>query len=101
MPREEHEFVSEISNIEIIAVGSAIRELAMNAKFVMCIDNENYPIDLTVHMVYKIVYDESADKRGWIRVVDNTGEEYLYSARKFVPVQIPKEAEQSFGMVAA
>ena len=68
----------------------------MNTKFVMCIDNESYPIDLTVHMVYKVLPDEAADKRGWIRVLDNTGEDYLYPARKFVPVQIPAEAEPSF-----
>jgi hypothetical protein len=73
----------------------------MNAKFVMCIHNENYPVDLTVHMVYKVLPDESADKRGWIRIVDNTGEDYLYPARKFVPVQIPEEAERGFELEVA
>ena len=73
----------------------------MNSKFVMCIDNEKYPIDLTVHMVYKVLLDESANRRGWIRIVDNTGEDYLYPARKFVPVQLPAEAEQSFEAVPA
>lgn len=73
----------------------------MSTKFVMCVDNEGYPVDLTIHMVYKVIPDEKADPRGWIRVVDNTGEDYLYPARKFVPVQIPEEAEYSFELEAA
>lgn len=73
----------------------------MNTKFVMCIDNEGYPIDLTLHKVYKVVPDEKADKRGWIRILDNTGEDYLYPARKFVPVQIPEAAEHSFELAVA
>jgi hypothetical protein len=73
----------------------------MNAKFVMCINNENYPIDLTVHKVYKVLPDEKADKHGWVRIVDNTGEDYLYPARKFMPVQLPEEAEQTFNLEVA
>jgi hypothetical protein len=73
----------------------------MNAKFVMCIDNESQPIDLTLRRVYKVIPDEKADKRGWIRVVDDSGEDYLYPVSAFVPVQIPEEAEQSFELAIA
>lgn len=67
----------------------------------MCVDNESHPIDLTLHKVYKVVLDEGADKHGWIRIVDNTGEDYLYPSRKFVPVQIPETAEQGFELTPA
>jgi hypothetical protein len=73
----------------------------MSAKFVMCIDNKSHPIDLTLHKVYRILPDEKGEKHGWIRIVDDTGEDYLYPARKFVPVQIPEEAERSFDLEVA
>ena len=73
----------------------------MNAKFVMCINNKSYPHDLALHKVYKIIPDEKGEESGWIRIVDETGEDYLYSAKHFVPVQIPEEAEPSFDLAVA
>jgi hypothetical protein len=71
----------------------------MTSEFMICTDNESYPVDLTVHMVYKVLPDEKAEQRGWICVIDNSGEDYLYPARKFVAVQIPAEAGRSFDLV--
>lgn len=68
----------------------------MNAKFVMCINNKSYSRDLALHKVYKVIPDAKGEASGWIRIVDETGEDYLYAAKYFVPVQIPEEAEQSF-----
>lgn len=68
----------------------------MSAKFVMCIDNKAYPRDLALHKVYKDIATEQERVGGWVRVVDETGEDYLYSAASFVPVQFPVEAEKSF-----
>ncbi|MCC6458071.1 MAG: hypothetical protein IT328_24175 [Caldilineaceae bacterium] len=45
--------------------------------------------------------DEKEEQGGWLRIVDETGEDYLYSARHFVPVQIPQEAEQTFDLEVA
>lgn len=73
----------------------------MTARFVMCIDNKSYPRDLTLHKVYKVIPDEKAENHGWVRVIDETGEDYLYSIKHFVPVQIPVEAEQSFDLAVA
>lgn len=73
----------------------------MNAKYVMCIDNKTHPRDLALHKVYKVLSTEKEEQGGWVRVVDETGEDYLYEAYHFVPVQIPVEAEQSFVLIAA
>jgi hypothetical protein len=73
----------------------------MNAKFVMCIDNKNYEHDLTLHKVYKVISTEKEDLHGWIRIVDETGEDYLYSKQRFVLVRIPESAEQSFELEPA
>jgi hypothetical protein len=73
----------------------------MNAKFVLCIDNKTYPRDLALHKVYKVLSTEKEEQGGWVRVVDETGEDYLYEAYHFVPVQIPEEAERSFELEVA
>lgn len=73
----------------------------MSAKFVMCVDNKSYPRDLALHKVYKVISTEKEREGGWVRIVDETGEDYLYSAKHFVPVQIPEMAEQSFDLEVA
>jgi hypothetical protein len=41
----------------------------MSAKFVMCIDNKTYPIDLALHKVYKVLTTEAEAQHGWVRVI--------------------------------
>lgn len=71
----------------------------MNAKYVMCINNEGYLASLTLRRVYKVISTEKEEQRGWLRVVDDTEEDYLFPATRFVPVQIP--AERSFGCASS
>lgn len=73
----------------------------MNAKYVMCIKNEGYLVSLTLRRVYKVISTEKEEQGGWLRVVDDTDEDYLFPAPRFVPVQIPEEAERSFDLVIA
>jgi hypothetical protein len=70
----------------------------MNAKYGMCINNKGYPLDLTLHKVYRILPDGKGEKHGMIRIVDDIGEDYLYPEKHFVPIQIPEVAEQSFDL---
>ena len=55
---------------------------------VFCIDNEGYPVALELFATYKTIGDEQAEKRGLIRVIDESGEDYLYPRSRFVPVDI-------------
>jgi hypothetical protein len=72
----------------------------MSARFVMCIDNEAAD-DLILHKVYKDIATEQEQQDNWVRVVDESGEDYLYEAANFVLVQIPVEAESGFDIVTA
>ncbi len=65
-------------------------------RFAICINNSDYPYDLNVRAVYQVLPDESAAKSSYLRIIDETGEDYLYPASYFVPVHIPIEAEQVF-----
>jgi len=50
----------------------------------VCIDNSDYPASLERHKIYKVVPDEDAAADGDIRVIDESGEDYIYSSGRFV-----------------
>ncbi len=60
--------------------------------YVLCIDNGGYPESLEVRKVYAVVPDDRADARQYVRVIDETGEDYLYPSKYFVPIQLPPKA---------
>lgn len=60
--------------------------------YVLCIDDGGYPESLEVRKVYPVLPDERAAVNNFIRVIDETGEDYLYPAKYFVPIQVPPEA---------
>jgi hypothetical protein len=66
------------------------------SSFVLCIDNEGYPVSLEPRKIYRALGDPLAEERGLRRVIDESGEDYLYPARLFVSIEVPKEAEQAF-----
>jgi len=65
-------------------------------RFVICINAGGYVDDLKVRTVYQVLPDESAARSNYIRVIDETGEDYLYPANLFVPIQVPREVEETF-----
>jgi hypothetical protein len=63
-------------------------------QFVICVDNSDYPASLELHKVYVVLPDERAAEDDFLRVVDESGEDYLYSAKRFVPVDLPQQVKQ-------
>lgn len=63
--------------------------------FVVCIDNTDYPASLEKHKIYRVLPDEDAAEDGDIHVVDESGEDYLYPASYFTPIEVPKKVEES------
>ncbi len=70
-------------------------------KFVVCVKNEDYPASLELRKLYQVVSDESAAKLHRIRVIDESGEDYLYPEEYFVAVQLPLSAEKAVLRAAA
>jgi hypothetical protein len=64
--------------------------------FAVCIDNSEYPASLELHKVYQVLPDEDAAVDGDIRVIDESGEDYLYPADYFILVKLPHAVEQAF-----
>ena len=67
------------------------------SQFVICINNSGYPASLELHKIYAVLPDERAAEDDFLRVVDESGEDYLYSAKRFVSVDLPQRVKQSWG----
>jgi hypothetical protein len=64
-------------------------------RFVVCIENAGYPASLELHKIYRIVVDADAARDGDVRVVDESGEAYVYPAEWFVAVALPRRVRGS------
>jgi hypothetical protein len=61
----------------------------------LCINNAGFPVALERHNIYRVLPDDDATTDGDIRVIDESGEDYLYPAAYFVPIDIPDNVRQS------
>ena len=65
------------------------------SEFVVCINNAGYPASLELHKIYRAIPDEDAEADGDIRIVDESGEDYLYPAAYFTPIKVPAAVAKS------
>lgn len=70
-------------------------EKEQTIKFAVCINNDEYPASLELHKIYRVLPDEDAESGGDLRVVDESGEDYLYPAQRFILVELPQAVEKS------
>ena len=63
-------------------------------RFVLCIRNEDCE-DLELRKLYQVIPDEAAARDGYFRVIDESGEDYLYPQAYFLPIELPKAAEKA------
>src|SRR2546423_11976588 len=62
------------------------------ASFVLCVHNSKYPASLELHKIYRVIADRGALGSGDLRVVvDEGGEDYLYPADWFIPIDLPPD----------
>ena len=69
--------------------------MAEQKHFAVCIRNEEYEASLELRKIYEILKDPDAASHQMIRVVDEEGEDYLYPASWFVPIELPRNVEQA------
>lgn len=63
--------------------------LPQAARFAVCVNNEGYKASLEVGKLYQVIPDEEAAAHGYIRIVDESGEDYGYSTDRFFPLEVP------------
>ena len=68
--------------------------------FVVCIRNEGYKVSLELRKIYQVISDTSAERHHLLKVIDESGEDYLYPQDFFLPIELPKPLEKAVLAVA-
>ena len=66
--------------------------------FVVCIKNEGYAASLELRKIYEVIPDDRAADHQMIRVLDESGEGYLYPSDMFIPLDLPKPIEKALAL---
>ncbi len=69
--------------------------MSTKKQFVLCIDNTDYEASLIPRKIYEVIPDPEAEKDDMIRVIDESGEDYLYHTSHFVFIHLPAEVEKA------
>ena len=64
-------------------------------KFAVCVKNTGYPASLELHKIYRVLRDDDAAADGDLRIVDESGEDYLYPADWFAAIDLPRRVRTS------
>lgn len=64
-------------------------------RFVVCIRNKDYPTSLELRKIYQMVADATAAQHHLVRIIDESGEDYLYPEKYFVPIDLPESVEKA------
>jgi hypothetical protein len=64
-------------------------QVMSESPFVICIDNTDYYAALEVRKIYQTIPDSDAARHQYVRIIDESGEDYLYPARLFLALDIP------------
>lgn len=71
----------------------------MTKRFAICIDNNGYEASLIPRKLYETIPDEQAEQDDFVRVIDESGEDYLYPVNRFAFIELPEEVEQVLAAV--
>lgn len=71
------------------------RRARSQVRFAVCINNKGYEASLELGKLYRVIPDEEAGGHGYLRIVDESGEDYGYSADRFFAIDLPKPVERA------
>jgi hypothetical protein len=71
------------------------KPIAAGRRFAVCVQNDGYEASLERNKIYVVLPDEDAERDGDLRVVDESGEDYLFSADRFVAIDVPAAVKAS------
>ena len=65
----------------------------MKNKFLLCVKNKGYEASLELRKLYESITDKEAESHGQVRIIDESGEDYLYPAVYFAPIRLLAETK--------
>ena len=65
----------------------------MKNRFLLCVGNDGYEASLELRKLYENVQDKDAERHGQVRIIDESGEDYLYPANYFAPIKLLTETK--------
>jgi hypothetical protein len=68
---------------------------AQTVQFALCLDNEGYPASLERGKVYRVIPDAEAAAHGYLRIIDESGEDYAFTANRFHVLDLPLPVGQA------
>ena len=71
------------------------RQTNSAVQFAVCINNKGYRASLEVGKLYRTIPDPTAARHGYVRIVDESGEDCGYSANRFISIVLPKPLEKA------
>ncbi len=87
--------VGERVQAEVAVSQRTMSEESQTARFAVCLDNDGYEASLDVGKLYRVMPDGEAAAHGYVRVVDESGEDYAFRASRFHYVDLPREVERA------
>jgi hypothetical protein len=73
--------------------------MAPQKRFAVCVDNTDYTAALEVRKIYQVLPDPAANSHYYVRIIDESGEDYLYPSRMFLPVKVRPEASTTLAKI--
>ena len=77
-----------------------MKEKNLKTQFVVCVKNDDYTASLEVRKIYRVIPDDGGAKHQLVRVVDESGEDYLYPIDYFVPIELPESVVKVLALAA-
>ena len=68
--------------------------------YVVCLSNDGYPASLEPRKIYVAIRDAAAQRQGLLRIVDESGEDYLYPRERFAPLKLPPGLQRALAAAA-
>jgi hypothetical protein len=68
-------------------------------KFVICVENDGYEVSLEQRKLYEVLPDIEAAKHGQLRIIDESGEDYLFPQRMFMEVSLSDEVAEKVAQI--
>ncbi|MEW6685454.1 MAG: hypothetical protein AB1393_04530 [Candidatus Edwardsbacteria bacterium] len=70
----------------------------LKPQFAVCVKNEGYSASLELWKIYQVIPNGRSARHQYIRIIDESGEDYLYPADYFVPIELPQAIERALSL---